>query len=82
MHPTTAFAAPLARPCCSESGFRVCGLDYPFAPSPGRLPSSLYTFPAVGLGSGLPRLTTQASPNLAGYHLEIAPQAALLSRPL
>ena len=25
--------------------FRVCGLDYPFAPV-GRLPSSLYTFPA------------------------------------
>jgi hypothetical protein len=24
--------------------FRVCGLDYPFAPV-GRLPSSLYTFP-------------------------------------
>ena len=24
--------------------FRVCGLDYPFTPLPGRLPSSLYTF--------------------------------------
>jgi hypothetical protein len=48
---------------------RVCGLDCPFAPG-GRLPSSLYTFPAVsmhaGLGSGLPRRQAQASPNLAG----------------
>ena len=48
----------------------VCGLDYPFAPPkcvPGRLPSSLYTFPVSGLGSGLPHLTAGVSPNLAGF---------------
>ena len=35
--------------------------------APGRLPSSLYTFPVTGLGSGLPRLPAEVSPNLAGF---------------
>lgn len=42
----------------------VCGLDYPFtlAISFRRCPSSLYTFPYSGLGSGLP---VKVSPNLS-----------------
>ncbi len=70
MHPTATFAAP----------FGSVGWTIPSPREPGRLPSSLYTFPGSGLGSGLPGLTPEASPNLTGDHLEITPQAALVFR--
>ena len=69
-NPTAAFAAP----------FGFVGWTIPSPRYLGRLPSSLYTFPGWGLGSGLPRFCVKASPNLAGDHLEITPQAALLFR--
>ncbi len=66
-NPTATFAAP----------FGFVGWTIPSPRQLGRLPSSLYTFPGSGLGSGLPGLTPEASPNLAGDHLRIASQAAL-----
>jgi hypothetical protein len=57
--------------------FRVCGLDYPFAPATGRLPSSLYTFPMMGLGSGLPCLTAAGFPEFDRFRPKITLRAAL-----
>ncbi len=59
MHPTAVFTAPF--------GFVGWTIPSPRRSVPGRLPSSLYTFPVMGLGSGLPRLAAEVSPNLAGF---------------
>ena len=71
MHPTAAFTAPF--------GFVGWTIPSPRWVTPGgRLPSSLYTFPG-GLGSGLP--VAQGGygfPEFGRFHLELAPQAALL----
>ena len=59
MHPTAVFTAPF--------GFVGWTIPSPRRSASGRLPSSLYTFPVLGLGSGLPRFTAEVSPNLAGF---------------
>ena len=57
--------------------FQVCGLDYPFTPFQGRLPSSLYTFPMDGAWLGITLSCDVGFPEFGKIHLEIAFQAAL-----
>jgi hypothetical protein len=76
MHPTAAFAAP-----CGFVGWTI---PSPSAEGACRLvstPSSRRAWLGLRLGSGLPCRLAQASPNLAGHHLRITPQAALDDKP-
>ncbi len=61
MHPTTVFTAP----------FGFVGWTIPSPPSPGGLPSSLYTFLIQRLGSGLPYLIDLGFPEFDRFRLEI-----------
>jgi hypothetical protein len=67
MHPTATFAAP----------FGFVGWTISSPPSPRGLPSSLYTFLELRLGSGLPYLSDLGFPEFDRICLEIALQVAL-----
>jgi len=56
--------------------FRVCGLDYPFTPAPGCLPSGLYTFLTAEAWLGITLSCDLGFPEFGRCHLKIALQAA------
>jgi len=66
---------------CFRNVFRFCDAGLSLHPlvTVGCLPSSLYTFPHAGLGSGLSVriVRSKTSPNLTDYHLRITSQIAL-----